>query len=124
MKRARYPYREEKQQFFNHTGKVLIFSRQLEVVPFRPTCNGRRSRKWKVDNNGIEGRKEMRMSPKEKQCLQCDRTEHAVPLFALQYRGGTVWICPQCLPMLIHSPHKLAGKLPGAESMDASEHTH
>ncbi len=29
------------------------------------------------------------------------------------------WICPQHIPILIHDPSKLAGKLPGAEDMQA-----
>ncbi len=47
------------------------------------------------------------------QCLSCGRTENDVPLIALSYTAGPLWICPQCLPVLIHHPDKLTGKIPG-----------
>ncbi|MGA3246171.1 MAG: hypothetical protein ABSE41_16260 [Bacteroidota bacterium] len=64
------------------------------------------------------------MSTEPKQCLNCAETEESVPLVTLQFKGATHWICPQCLPQLIHTPQKLAGKLPGAETMSGSEHHH
>jgi len=64
------------------------------------------------------------VSTELKQCLNCAKTEESVPLVALQFKGSSRWICPQCLPQLIHAPHKLAGKLPGTESMSGSEHHH
>jgi hypothetical protein len=51
-------------------------------------------------------------------CLNCNRTEDQIPLLGLQFRSGTIHICPQCLPILIHKPEKLADKLPG---MDVSK---
>ncbi|MDH3253358.1 MAG: hypothetical protein OEM62_00030 [Acidobacteriota bacterium] len=50
-------------------------------------------------------------------CLACDRGSNEVPLIALVFQGATRWICPQHLPLLIHDPQRLAGRLPGAESM-------
>jgi len=50
-------------------------------------------------------------------CVECGRGEAEAPLLALAYRGARVWICPQHLPILIHSPAKLAGKLPGADGL-------
>jgi hypothetical protein len=38
------------------------------------------------------------------------------------YQGSSHWICPQHLPLLIHDPARLAGKLDGAESMEPAEH--
>ncbi len=64
------------------------------------------------------------MSTTEKHCLNCGRTDQEVPLLALQFMGKGLWICPQCLPVLIHAPQKLAGKLPGAESLGGAEHHH
>lgn len=55
-------------------------------------------------------------------CLVCNRAEQEIPLIALDYRNQRFWICPQHLPMLIHDPRSLTGKLPGAEGMDAAEH--
>ena len=51
----------------------------------------------------------------EKVCLNCGRTEEQVPLLHLSFKGETEFICPQCLPVLIHKTHLLAEKLPGIE---------
>jgi hypothetical protein len=58
----------------------------------------------------------------EPRCLVCDRTQDATPLIPLQYRSGRTWICPQHLPILIHDPTQLAGRLPGAEDLSPAEH--
>ncbi len=50
-------------------------------------------------------------------CLNCNRSENEVPLVALQYAQNPRWICTQCLPMLIHQPQQLVGKLAGAEKL-------
>jgi hypothetical protein len=43
----------------------------------------------------------------------------------MTFKGETKYICPQCLPVLIHKPANLAGKLPGAENFGApAEHHH
>jgi hypothetical protein len=55
------------------------------------------------------------------QCLYCERDSDQVPLLALKYRGEELWICPQHLPILIHKPAQLAGKVLGAESFGPSE---
>ncbi len=57
------------------------------------------------------------MTTTEKHCLNCQHNEQEVPLLTLDFQGHTFYICPQCLPTLIHKPHLLAGKLPGAEDM-------
>jgi len=56
-----------------------------------------------------------------KQCLVCQRGPDATPLLALEYRGATHWICPQHLPVLIHEPAQLVGKLAGAEQFRPAE---
>ena len=59
------------------------------------------------------------------QCLSCNRPETDMPLVTLQYSGAQTFICTQCLPILIHSPQKLAGKLAGAENIpSAPGHDH
>ncbi len=50
-------------------------------------------------------------------CLNCGRSEQEIPLLTLDYRGQALRICPQCLPLLIHKPERLIGKLPGAETL-------
>lgn len=55
-------------------------------------------------------------------CLACEQTQETVPLLTLQFRNSVLYICPQHLPVLIHNPQMLAGKLPGAEGMQPAEH--
>jgi hypothetical protein len=45
-------------------------------------------------------------------CLNCNRTEQEYPLIKLTYQAKEVFICPQCLPILIHKPYQLAEKIP------------
>ena len=45
-------------------------------------------------------------------CLNCNRTEGEYPLLKLTYQEKELFICPQCLPILIHKPQNLVGKIP------------
>ncbi len=58
------------------------------------------------------------------QCLNCDRPETAVPLVSIRYAGSSGWVCSQCMPVLIHNPEQMAGKLAGAEDIPAADHHH
>ena len=58
----------------------------------------------------------------EPRCLACDRDSTATPLIALEYRGGRHWICTQHMPVLIHDPAKLDGRLEGATELRPSDH--
>jgi|GEM_PF-2742566 hypothetical protein len=49
-------------------------------------------------------------------CMFCGSGEERIPLLSLRYQGGQAFICPRCLPRLIHperaggaSPHGQAG---------------
>jgi hypothetical protein len=55
-------------------------------------------------------------------CLACQATQDQAPLIQLIFKGTTYHICPEHFPLLIHSPQKLIGKLPGAENLKAHEH--
>ena len=55
-------------------------------------------------------------------CLNCNRTEEQVPLLTLIFKEETTYLCPQCLPLLIHKPHVLAEKLPGMETTPPADH--
>ncbi len=57
-------------------------------------------------------------------CASCGRDSHEVPLLVLRYREHTAWICSQHLPILIHNPRQLAGKLPGAERLVPADGRH
>jgi len=50
-------------------------------------------------------------------CVYCGASHEEVPLVKLLVRGKDYYICAQHLPILIHEPLKLAGKLPGVENL-------
>ena len=58
----------------------------------------------------------------EKVCLNCNRTDEKVPLISFFYRGTEKYICPQCLPVMIHKTQQLADKLPGVEITPPADH--
>lgn len=58
----------------------------------------------------------------KKQCVLCGLDYETVPLISLQYQDETYYICPQHLPVLIHNPQMLVGKLPGVENLEGHEH--
>ncbi|UCG86402.1 MAG: hypothetical protein JSW71_21285 [Gemmatimonadota bacterium] len=58
----------------------------------------------------------------ESVCVACGRDKQQTPLLALEYQESRLWICPQHLPVLIHDPHQLIGRLPGAENLSPAEH--
>jgi hypothetical protein len=60
----------------------------------------------------------------ESKCLYCEQSSDEAPLIAIHFHGEEWWICAQHLPLLIHSPAKLAGKLPGAENLGNAGHGH
>lgn len=62
------------------------------------------------------------MKEGQARCIACDRGADVVPLLTLEYRGGEVRICPQHLPVLIHDPGQLIGRLPGAETLSPADH--
>ena len=55
-------------------------------------------------------------------CLNCGRTDEKIPLLHMTFKNEPKYICPQCLPTLIHKIHLLADKLPGAEMMSTTDH--
>jgi hypothetical protein len=54
-------------------------------------------------------------------CFNCNRPERDVPLLASTFQEKPLWICPQCLPSLIHKPQAIADKLPGMNAEAADE---
>jgi hypothetical protein len=59
-------------------------------------------------------------------CLNCNCTEREYPLLKLTFDGKELFICPQCLPILIHKPYNLAEKIPDfappSSQIDADDH--
>jgi hypothetical protein len=59
-----------------------------------------------------------------KVCLRCNANENDKPLLQMAFQEDEIFICPQCLPVLIHKPASLADKLPGAEKFGDAAHQH
>jgi len=58
----------------------------------------------------------------EKQtCIHCGKDNNQVPLIDFSYKGRKFQICTEHLPVLIHSPHDLVGKLPDAENLTPAD---
>lgn len=60
-------------------------------------------------------------SSKTNYCLNCNASENDIPLVSLVYAGKSSFICSSCLPVLIHQPQKLIGKLDGAENISPAK---
>jgi hypothetical protein len=56
------------------------------------------------------------------QCVNCDRSEEEMPLVNIQYKGENIFVCSGCMPILLHSPAKMVGKLQDAEKIQAAKH--
>ena len=56
-----------------------------------------------------------------KSCFNCELTEKEIPLLDLHYQEGKIFICPRCLPQLIHKPVALIDTLPGAENIEPAD---
>jgi len=57
-----------------------------------------------------------------KTCLNCNASENEIPLVNLAYSGKPAFICSRCLPLLIHQPERLVGKLERAENIPPAKH--
>lgn len=57
------------------------------------------------------------MSDNQPKCLVCEQTKEDLPLIRLEFKDEFYYICPEHLPVLIHQPHRLVGKLPGADKL-------
>jgi hypothetical protein len=57
-----------------------------------------------------------------KKCLSCNRSENEIPLVTLSYSSKSAYICSYCLPLLIHHPEQLIGRLEGADKIPPADH--
>jgi len=57
-------------------------------------------------------------------CISCEKSEAEAPILRLRFKGEDAAICSSCLPVLIHRPEKLAGRLSDAEKIEPSSHKH
>ena len=62
------------------------------------------------------------MTDNELRCLYCERGSDSVPLLSLEYRGKSLRICPEHMPILIHNPAQLIGRLEGADNLSPADH--
>jgi hypothetical protein len=60
----------------------------------------------------------------KKHCVYCERDQYQVPLLEIHTGKELAWICPEHLPVLIHKPQQLEGKLAGSENLQAHDHDH
>lgn len=44
-------------------------------------------------------------------CFNCELDEKHIPLVSITYSEKKSWICPECLPTLIHHRENLLAKL-------------
>ena len=59
----------------------------------------------------------MEKETEHRDCLVCHKDSMVAPLFALDYKGSRMWVCPQHVPVLIHNPQQLAEKYPWAKDL-------
>jgi hypothetical protein len=57
-------------------------------------------------------------------CIHCEVSEDDSPILRLRFKGEQFGICSSCLPVLIHHPERLTGRLMGAEFIKPSTHSH
>lgn len=59
---------------------------------------------------------------KTRVCIHCEGDDKQVPLVVFYYQGQEHHICTEHLPVLIHTPAKLTGKLPDADKINPVVH--
>ncbi len=47
----------------------------------------------------------------EKKCFHCQSPETVIPLVRMSFKGNELWICPRCIPSLIHEPEIVQASL-------------
>lgn len=57
-------------------------------------------------------------------CVHCDRSEDEIPILRFHFLGEEKSICSSCLPILLHRPDRLVGRLIGAENISPATHSH
>lgn len=60
----------------------------------------------------------------KKICLVCECSSEDAPLIKFYFKDEKYAICAQHLPILIHKPQELAGKLPQSDQLSSAPHHH
>ena len=55
-------------------------------------------------------------------CIHCGQDDSQVPLVVFYYQDKEHYICTEHLPVLIHTPAKLTGKLPDMDKINPVDH--
>lgn len=50
----------------------------------------------------------------QKQCFNCKAKESEIPVVNMRFKGKELWICPRCIPNLIHEPQIVQDNLDAA----------
>ena len=53
-----------------------------------------------------------------KHCFHCQTSEEHIPLVKLSFRNKELWICPRCIPSLIHEPQIVQSSLDRADQTE------
>ena len=43
-----------------------------------------------------------------KKCLNCNSTQDEVPMILWHYKEREIWLCANCLPLMVHKREQLA----------------
>jgi len=49
-------------------------------------------------------------------CFNCQTSEQHVPVVRMSYKGKELWVCPRCIPSMIHEPQIVQSALKEAEN--------
>lgn len=49
-------------------------------------------------------------------CFNCARDEYVIPLIAWRFQGRDLWVCSECMPLLIHKWRQVQEQLAKVES--------
>lgn len=58
---------------------------------------------------------------KTSQCLNCGQTEAEAPMVLFHYQGRELWVCADCLPVMIHKRPLLMEKWATSTEAPAKE---
>lgn len=66
------------------------------------------------------------MSQVNQVCFNCQRNETEIPVIAWRYQGQALWVCGECMPLLIHKWPQVVGRFAQAEEapLDVSHDHH
>lgn len=64
------------------------------------------------------------MSEMKEICFNCQRDENEIPIIAWKYQKRPLWVCCECMPLLIHKWSQIVGRVGSSESQSANVTLH